>query len=208
MTTVISFTPNRATVLNENDGLYRKKWSVRECQFLVDSGLLEAGTFELLDGEIIYKMGQSREHITTVKRLTVWLSKAFDLESLQLQAPIGIGQSDEYADPEPDVAVLRGIVDDYTEKQPVPATDVLLCAEASKTTLIGDKTTKAMIYGKHGVPEYWIVSIEKRELIVHRVPDTENGGYFNVRTYTETETVSPLERPDAVITVADLLPKD
>lgn len=206
MTPTAPFPVSRAVIFNENDGFHHKKWSVKECQFLVDSGLLEAGKFELLDGKIIYKMPQSRRHISTVNRLTVWLSKAFDLESLQSQAPIGIGQSDEYADPEPDVAVMRGNVTDYTEVEPNPVTDILLCVEASKTTLIGDKTMKARIYGKHGVREYWIVDIENRRLIIHRAPNTVSGGYSDVQTYTETDTVSPLEKPDVFIRVADLLP--
>ena len=204
MTTTL-FQPTKATIFNENDGMYRKKWTVQECRFLTDNGLLEAGKFELLDGEITYKMPQGRKHISVVSLVSDWLRVVFP-RSVQSQGPIGIGQTDEYSDPEPDVAVVRGEVTDYSEKEPDPATDILLCVEVSKTTLAGDKTTKARIYGKQGIPEYWIVAIEKRELLIHRAPDIENGGYSDVRTYAETDTVSPLEKPDALIRIADLLP--
>ena len=191
--------------LSENSHLFVRKWTVKDCQFLVDNGLLEPVSFELIEGEIVAKMGQGRKHISAVSIVSDWLREIFP-KSVQDQAPIGIGQIDEYNDPEPDTAVLRGSIRDYSEKEPNPATDIVLCVEASKTTLLGDRTTKARIYGKQGIPEYWIVAIEKRELIVHRDPNTTDGGYADVRTYTETETVSPLERPDAVIAVADLLP--
>ncbi|MBC8138409.1 MAG: hypothetical protein H8F28_21225 [Fibrella sp.] len=54
--------------------------------------------------------------------------------------------------------------------------------------------------------EYWIIAIEKRELIVHREPNTTDGGYVDVKTYAETDIVSPLARPDVSIHVTDLLP--
>ncbi|MBC7804938.1 MAG: Uma2 family endonuclease [Akkermansiaceae bacterium] len=86
-----------------------------------------------------------------------------------------------------------------------PSEDVVLVVEAALSTLGADKTKKARVYGKQGIPEYWIVAIERRELIVHRQPDTDTGGYADMQTYTESQTVSPLARPDTVILVADLI---
>ncbi len=77
------------------DGLARKKWSVCECRFLTDNGLLEPGMYELIEGEIVYKMGQSRPHIITISHIIRVLALIFGLESLQNQAQIGIGERDE-----------------------------------------------------------------------------------------------------------------
>ena len=185
------------------DGYARKKWSVRECRFLVDGGLLEPGKYELIEGEIVSKMGQSRLHIETIALIIEVLAAIF-LHAVQSQSSIGIGAQDEFNDPEPDVAVLRGILKDYRARVINPATDVLLVVEASLTTLPGDRTTKAQLYARHGIPEYWIVAIARRELIAHRQP-TANG-YADVRVYGENEAVAPLSAPDSPIQVLALMP--
>lgn len=186
------------------DGFARKKWSVRECRLLTDSGLLEPGRYELIEGEIVSKMGQSRLHITAVMQIITALMTIFGALSIQSQAQIGIGELDNFNDPEPDVAVLRGTLGDYLEREPDPSTEVLLVVEASLTTLQGDRTTKAQLYARYGIPEYWIVSIARRELIVHRQP-TPNG-YADVRTYSEQEAVAPLSAPGSLVQVSTLLP--
>ena len=132
------------------------------------------------------------------------LAAIFGLDWLQNQAQIGIGERDEWNDPEPDVAVLLGGVFAYLDREPNPATEVLLLVEAANTSLKGDTTVKAAIYARHGLREYWVVAIGNRELIVHRAPTAE--GYADVRTYAIGESVAPLARPDALIAVADLLP--
>lgn len=186
------------------DGLARKKWNVRECRFLTDNGLLEPGSFELIEGEIVFKMGQSRPHIITISHILRVLALIFGLEALQNQAQIGIGERDEFNDPEPDVAVLRGSVDDYPDREPDPATDILLLVEAANSSVKGDTTVKAAIYARHGLPEYWVVAIPTRQLIVHRQPTAD--GYADVQTFDEDAVVAPLARPDAQVRVADLLP--
>ena len=185
------------------DGFARKKWSVRECHFLVDGGLLEPGKYELIEGEIVSKMGQSRLHIETIALIIEVLAAIF-LHAVQSQSSIGIGAQDEFNDPEPDVAVLRGILKDYRARVINPATDVLLVVEASLTTLPGDQTTKAQLYARHGIPEYWIVAITRRELIVHRQPTLN--GYADVRVYGENEAVAPLSAPDSPVQVSALMP--
>ncbi len=186
------------------DGYARKKWSVRECRFLVDGGLLEPGKYELIEGEVVSKMGQSRLHINAVARILVALMAIFDALSIQSQAQIGIGELDAFNDPEPDAAVLHGTLDNYRDREPNPATEVLLVVEASLTTLAGDRSTKAQLYARHGIPEYWIVAIARRELIVHRQP-TPNG-YADVHTYRENEAVAPLSAPDRLVQVSALMP--
>lgn len=186
------------------DGFVRKKWSVRECRFLVESGLLTPGKYELIEGEILFKMGQGRLHIAAITRIIAVLTALFGSEAVQSQAQIGIGEIDEYNDPEPDVAVLRGTVRDYLEREPDPATEVLLAVEAANTTLQGDTTTKARIYARHGLPEYWVVAIPRRELIVYRQPTAE--GYADVQTYSLSDSVAPLAAPDSLVRVTDLLP--
>ncbi len=186
------------------DGFVRKKWTVRECRVMTDTGVLARGKFELIEGEVISKMGQGRLHIAVVTRIIAVLTALFGDQAVQNQAQVGIGDLDEYNDPEPDAAVLRGTVLDYLDREPDPSSDVLLVVEAADTSLAGDTTTKARIYAKHGVQEYWVVSIPRRELIVFRQPGTD--GYLDVRTIPETGSVAPMAADQSLVRVVDLLP--
>lgn len=195
---------NLAGLPEREDGFVRKNWTLNECRLLVDNGLIDPGKFELIEGEIIYKTGQGRLHIAVITRIVAVLTALFGAESVQTQAPIGIGQIDPFSDPEPDVAVLRGTVDDYLEREPRPGGDILLAVECANTTVVGDTTTKARLYASHGVAEYWVVVIPRRELVVYRVP--VDGEYTQVRTMSEAESISPLAAPNSLVQVSHLLP--
>lgn len=141
----------RAVLPMREDGLFRKKWSVAECRFLTDSGLLTPGQFELIEGEIVFKMSQDQLHIIAITYIAAVLSILFGSRSLIYQANIGIGEKDEFNDPEPDIAVVRGVVGDYREQRPDPATDILLLVEAANTSLKSDTGVKACLYARHGL---------------------------------------------------------
>jgi len=136
------------------DGLIRKKWSVAEGRFLTDSGMLAPGQFELIEGEIVFKMSRDQLHIITITCIAAILSTLFGSQSRVYQANIGIGEVDEFNDPEPDVAVVRGVIRDYKERRPEPTRDILLLVEAANTSVASDMTVKAALYGRHGLPEY------------------------------------------------------
>ncbi|HZO89993.1 MAG TPA: hypothetical protein VFB38_16815 [Chthonomonadaceae bacterium] len=78
---------------------HRKRWTRDECAFLSDSGLL-AGRYELIDGQILSKMGQKPPHRLTVVLLHAWLTAVFGLLFVQSQLPIDVGDADpEHNDP-------------------------------------------------------------------------------------------------------------
>src|SRR5260221_8801173 len=83
----------------------RYRWTTEACYRLMDLGVLE-GRFELLDGEIIDKMGQKPPHSTTLTRLVRSLDSVFKLDQVRIQSPISLRHPDDvYNEPEPDVAV-------------------------------------------------------------------------------------------------------
>jgi Uma2 family endonuclease len=69
--------------------------------------------------------------------------------------------------PQPDVALLRRRDDFYARAYPEPA-DVLLLVEVADTSLAYDRDVKAPLYAQAGIPEVWIVDLNKRELAVYR----------------------------------------
>lgn len=181
----------------------RKRWTRDDCNFLERSGLLE-GRYELLDGEIISKMGQNQPHAITVTLLLKWLIAVFGGDFVIGQLPIEIAVSDRQTNkPEPDASVLREPVTHYLRSAPGPG-DVRLVAEVSDSTLRDDLRTKAFLYARSGIPEYWVLDVISRRLFVHRAP--HEGQYGEITVYTENETVSPEAAPDAMATISELLP--
>src|SRR5580658_4373362 len=112
-----------AVLPRNDDGYVRKLWTMKECRFLVDNGLLQPGKYELINGEIISKMGQGRLHIAYVTQIIAVLSAIFGIESIQSQAQVGIGEIDPYNDPEPDIAVLSMPVSNFLDREPDPQTE-------------------------------------------------------------------------------------
>jgi len=55
------------------------------------------------------------------------------------------------------------------------------------------------------VPEYWVLDVAGRRLVVHR--DPQSGRYADVVAYSEHESVSPLAAPQAQFHVADAFPE-
>jgi Uma2 family endonuclease len=89
-------------------------------------------------------------------------------------------------------------------KKPVTpaAADVFLVIEVALTTLAYDRDVKMGLYGRHGIPEAWLVDVDARTVLVHRGPS--EFGYREVSTATKFDTISPQLLPDVKIPLADL----
>jgi hypothetical protein len=73
-------------------------------------------------------------------------------------------------EPEPDVAIVRGRLEDYSDRHPGPA-DVWLVIEVADTTLVTDRF-KAQLYAEAGIPVYWIVNLLERVVEVYQDPSS------------------------------------
>ena len=180
----------------------RKKWTRSECQVLESSGLLQGQPLELVGGELINKMGKNRPHTITLTKLLVWMLQAFGDQVVNPETTIDVAPEDNPTnEPQPDLIVLKRPQDEVrTTPQP---SDLHLVAEISDTSLLFDLTTKAGLYARAGIPEYWVADINSRRLIVHR--DPQGGVYRSITAYTESERVSPLAAPQAELRVGDIM---
>ncbi len=114
------------------------------------------------------------------------------------QHPLAV---DDYSEPEPDVAVVRGAIRDYMEAHP---TSAVLVVEVSNESLRYDRTVKQRLYARCGIPDYWILALPEARLQLYC--DPAGDGYQSVTHHSAGDTVAPLARPDAQIAVDDLLP--
>ncbi len=170
----------------------RMKFTRENCKFLEESGIL-TGRYELLEGDILFKMAMNRPHVQVLMRIAEVLVAIFGFRFVQTQCAIDVPEPDQStSEPEPDIAVTT--VDlTLLERNPSPE-NVLLLVEVSDATLYRDKVRKSALYARAGFQEYWIADVNARQLLVHRDPSP--GGYRDIQAYSEGETVSLLARPD------------
>ena len=181
--------------------LPRKRWTRAEHEDLSD---LNGERMELVNGELISKMGQKRPHVNALVLLHGWLAQIFGVRFVQLAAPIDVAPQDNpLNEPEPDIIVISRDLWQFPVSNPQPA-DLLLVVEIANTTLGFDLTTKAKLYARAGIADYWVLDVPGRRMIVHR--DPSEGEYRNVASYQEDESVSPLAAPAAELRVGSVFP--
>ena len=81
--------------------------------------------------------------------------------------------------------------------------DVLMVVEISDTSLAFDLSAKAMLYGRAGIAEYWVVDVPGRQLHRHTAPSP--GGYARIELLTEFDTIAPGSNLTSGRTINELL---
>ena len=184
---------------------YIKRWTTEEFQTLGDMGVFEGRHVELLEGEI-YEMTSGTPHFTAVMKCVRALERAFDDGfHARPQGPLNIGKN---TDPEPDVAVVVGAIEDYAAQHPTTA---VLVVEVSDATLRHDQTKKSSLYARAQIQELWILNLKARKLEVHRAPFEDANAlhgwsYSDIRVLEATESIAPLSALQSPVNVVDLLP--
>ena len=82
----------------------------------------------------------------------------------------------------------------------------LLVVEVAESSLRYDLNPKAMLYAEAGVPEYWVLNLVDRELVVFRAP--QEGTYRSRSNYRAGDRLAPEAWADLVIDVSELFPRE
>jgi len=178
------------------------RWTREEYERLAAKGFFAPDRkVELVEG-VIYDMApQNSPHATALHLSQEALRSVFPPGSgyvVRCQSPLALGEDSE---PEPDLAVVSGSIRDYGDHHPTTA---LLVLEIADSSLFHDRKRKIPLYARTGIPEAWLLNLARRTLEVYRDPA---GGAYQTRTVLRTgDSVSPLNRPDRSIPVAELLP--
>lgn len=182
----------------------RKRFTRSEVNRLSEIGIFEGQRYELIEGDLIDKLGQNPPHAGTVAWLLPWLTETFGVSAVRCQLPIEVAFEDqERNEPEPDYAVLAEPGPIYFERHP-RGDELLLVIEVADTTVYFDRRVKSALYARASVREYWVLDVSARALFVHR--HASGGSYKQVTRFAEDETVAPESRPEASVRVSDLLP--
>jgi Uma2 family endonuclease len=180
-----------------------KQWTRAEYDRLIEIGVFRPGDpVELLGGDLVVAEPQSSPHYTAIGLAEDALRRAFGPGWLiRTQGPIAL---DDESEPEPDVAVARGSVRDYSREHPArPA----LVVEVALSSLSLDRDHKGSLYARARLEDYWIVNLVDRVLEVCRQPPASFGWRYASTVVLGPESVAaPLAAPGSAVRVADLLP--
>ncbi|MGE0682874.1 MAG: Uma2 family endonuclease [Candidatus Binatia bacterium] len=183
-------------------------WTRKEYYKMAEAGVFQPSErVELIGGRIVAMAPQNSPHFTTICLAADELRAIFATGFVvRIQDPLDISPS---AQPEPDVAVVRGAVRDHAKTHPVPAELVMEVTES--TTLAYDRGEKASLYASAGIADYCVLNLVDRCLEVHRdpIPMTSQPYGYSYRTraqYFAGDTVTLFAAPSGAVKVADLLP--
>ncbi|MCA1624402.1 MAG: Uma2 family endonuclease [Acidobacteria bacterium] len=205
MTGVLELPKTEPAIKSKRNGEPKTfRWTRKKYYQLAELGFFEGKRVELIEGEIVEMSPMKQAHATAVRLIIDVLRKIFIKGYvIDSQLPLSFSSINE---PEPDVAVVKGEVRDFSQSHPKTAE---LIIEVSDTTLQNDRTKKASLYAKNKIQDYWILNLQNRCLEVYRRPirDKKLGFvYTEIQILTEIETVSLLVKPESKIKIADLLP--
>ncbi len=189
-----------------NAGPQPYRWTCDEYRTLRGAGRFNDRRVMLIDGVILIMPLPDPPHNLSVGLIDDWLRIVFTAGyHVRNQMAFDVGTRN---DPGPDLAVVAGSRRDLASRQ---ATSAVLVVEVADSSLDLDTTTKAELYATAGVPDYWVIDLENRQLLIFRDPEPLPSGlgataYRTRMSFQPAATVTPLANPAATVRVADLLP--
>lgn len=177
-----------------------KRWTRAECEHMPEP--LNQRHLELVEGELIDKMGKNWPHVSSLVVLLTWLGGVLGPRLVIPEASIDVAPEDNpTSEPEPDLIVTKQDLEYYIDRGRPGPDDLQLVIEIADSSLRLDLTTKADLYARAGIVDYWVLDIAARRLIVHR--DPQEGRYRSVTIYGAEDSVAPLAAPSAFLRIGD-----
>ena len=177
------------------------KWTLAEYHRMIETGLLDDKRVELISGEIVEMAPEGKPHAYFSTESGHYLARLLEERATVRPAkPITLPNQSE---PEPDIAIVKPLGREYLEHHPYPE-DVFWLIEYSDATLAKDLNIKSSVYAEVSIPEYWVVDLKRRSLIVFREPQA---GQYAARDSYTTGQLTPLAFPDVSIQVSSIISK-
>lgn len=181
----------------------QRRFTVDEYHRMAETGIFKPDErVELIRGVVRRMSPKNYGHVVAATTLYQALVRVLaGRASVFKEDPLKLVQLD--SEPEPDiVATSSPNIKDYGSASSRP----LLVVEVAESSLRYDLNAKAPLYAEAGVPEYWVVNLVDRELVVFRSP--EHDVYRDRTTHGMGDELAPGAWPDVVIRVAELFPDD
>ncbi|MGB3292943.1 MAG: Uma2 family endonuclease [Phormidesmis sp.] len=177
------------------------KWTLAEYHRMIEMGLLAGKRVELIRGEIVEMAPEGEPHAYFSTESGHYLARLLgERATVRPAKPITLPNQSE---PEPDVAIVKPLGREYLEHHPYPE-DIFWLIEYSEATLAKDLNIKSSVYAEVNIPEYWVVDLNHRSLIVFREPQA---GQYTARDSYIGGELTPLAFPDVSIQVSSIVSK-
>ena len=162
---------------------------------------IEPKKVELIYGEIRFVNPAGPVHDGQIEYLTNWsyANTARQEVSIRVQSSIHCGDHR----PEPNLVWSRRM--SAKRIRPTHA-DLFLLIEVSDSSTEQDLGEKARLYAEHDIPEYWVIDVRAEQVHIHRTPS--QGKYQSIQTVDKSALISPLCKPAATLSLAELLDLD
>jgi Uma2 family endonuclease len=194
--------PTTAPSLCLAQAIYRL--SVRQYKRMIDDGTIaEDERVELIEGLLVARSRRSRASIVAGNKALRILWRMIP-PGWHVAKGVPIRASD-WSRPEPDLAVLRGVVEDYDERD-ATADDTALVVKIAEAHLSADRTDLARLYATAGIPVYWIVNLVEGQVEVFSDPHRDGYQSHQVLGRGQDVPVVVAGIEAAWIAVSDLLP--
>jgi len=167
---------------------------------MVDAGIWDDCHVELLNGVVVEMSPEGTPHAHRSTTTGEYLREVLG-NQVQIREGHPITIPSSQSEPEPDIAIVQRLGEEYRLHHPYPE-NIFWVIEYSNTSLKKDLNVKSKIYAAAGIAEYWVINLQKNELIVMR--DPVNGEYQS-QVVLKAGSISPLAFPDVAIEVARLL---
>lgn len=183
-----------------------RRFTPDEYYRMAEAGIFQPGErVELIEGEIVPLSPQNPPHARRTSKITMLFVRAYgDTHAVRVGLPLSLPPASE---PEPDFALVSFAAEEQARRHPESADLVL---ELSDSSLRYDRTEKASVYAKAGLPEYWVLNLVQGNLEVNLDPGPDpeapfGFAYRSRRIYQPDERVTPSRLPGTSFLVGDLL---
>jgi Uma2 family endonuclease len=178
----------------------QRRITVDEYHRMIEAGILgEDEHVQLIGGTLVTMTPQGASHAVVIQRLTMAFVRAVGDElAVRPQLPLTLQDDSE---PEPDLALVRA--SDTPLEGPHPRS-ALLVVEVAADSLRLDRESKAALYARAGIPEYWIVNLAESVVEVHLEPDAPTGVYRSKTVVASSETLLARSVPGLSVDLARL----
>jgi Uma2 family endonuclease len=177
---------NREVLLRSIDAT----WTADDWELLPHE---DGNRYEIIDGVLYVSTAPSARHQRILRLIFLALFGQIDSRGLgmTLWSPVGVFMPGT-APVQPDLFVVRAADLAMIDERRITGVPALLVEVLSPSTAAYDREVKRAAYARAGVPEYWIVRPEQRDLFVYSEPEISAGEYRQVtRVPQDGELVSP-----------------
>lgn len=168
------------------------------------AGLLPDAT-ELIAGDIVEVPTPDPIHEWAIKRLMKLIEASLqtanrDDLTCDKTSPIALSPTDQ---PAADIVIYPDDPDRFKSDHPTPD-EIYLVVEVANSHPERDLKIKLPQYAAANIQEYWVLDLQRRELVIHRSPQPQQKIYQSQQVW-QNNTITLLRLPQVEISVGDFL---